>query len=87
MAKPRNILAQFLAEYSFGVLLASLLLIIVAAPLTKRISHNGNFHARIGQMLLVVMMARLVGLHMAPVSSRHHQPVVFETSKKPHHKS
>ena len=37
--------------------------------------------AVIGQILLVVMMARLVGLHVAQVSSgKHHKPVVFETS-------
>jgi len=45
------------------------------------------FEAVIGQMLLVVMMARLVGLHVAQVSTRHNQPVVFETSDNPHHKS
>lgn len=45
------------------------------------------FEAVIGQMLLVVMMARLVGLHVAQVSTRHHQPVVFETSEKKPHKS
>lgn len=45
------------------------------------------FEAVVGQMLLVVMMARLVGLHVAQVSTRHHQPVVFETSDKPHKKS
>lgn len=44
------------------------------------------FEAVVGQMLLVVMMARLVGLHVAQVSTRH-QPVVFETSEKSHHKS
>jgi Ion channel len=36
--------------------------------------------AVIGQILLVVMMARLVGLHVAQVSSRNHKPMVFETS-------
>lgn len=41
------------------------------------------FEAVVGQMLLVVMMARLVGLHVAQVSTRHHQPVVFETSDRP----
>ncbi len=36
--------------------------------------------AVIGQILLVVMMARLVGLHVAQVSSgRHNKPMVFET--------
>ncbi len=45
------------------------------------------FEAVVGQMLLVVMMARLVGLHVAQVSTRHHQPVVFETSDGPHRKS
>lgn len=45
------------------------------------------FEAVVGQMLLVVMMARLVGLHVAQVSNRHNQPVVFETSDKPHHRS
>jgi hypothetical protein len=40
------------------------------------------FEAVLGQMLLVVMMARLVGLHVAQVSNRHNQPVVFETSEK-----
>jgi hypothetical protein len=85
MAAPRSKLAQFLAEYPFGVLLASLLLIIVAAPLTERISHNVSFMH--GLALLIVMMARLVGLHVAQVSTRHHQPVVFETTEKPHHKS
>lgn len=41
--------------------------------------------AVIGQILLVVMMARLVGLHVAQVSSGKHKPMVFETSdgKKP----
>lgn len=45
------------------------------------------FEAVVGQMLLVVMMARLVGLHVAQVSNRHHQPVVFETSDKPRKRS
>ncbi|MFZ4683241.1 MAG: potassium channel family protein [Terrimicrobiaceae bacterium] len=40
--------------------------------------------AVVGQILLVVMMARLVGLHVAQVSSgRHHTPVVFETAEHP----
>jgi hypothetical protein len=39
------------------------------------------FEAVVGQMLLVVMMARLVGLHVAQVSSRPDRPVVFETSE------
>lgn len=42
------------------------------------------FEAVIGQMLLVVMMARLVGLHVAQVSTRPHQPVVFETTENRH---
>ena len=38
--------------------------------------------AVVGQILLVVMMARLVGLHVAQVSSRHqHVPVQFETAE------
>ena len=41
--------------------------------------------AVIGQILLVVMMARLVGLHVAQVSARHNRPVVFETSEPSHH--
>jgi hypothetical protein len=40
------------------------------------------FEAVIGQMLLVVMMARLVGLHVAQASTRHQKPVVFETNEK-----
>lgn len=42
--------------------------------------------AVIGQILLVVMMARLVGLHVAQVSSGRHRstPVVFETESEPH---
>lgn len=36
--------------------------------------------AVIGQILLVVMMARLVGLHVAQVSAGKHKPMVFETS-------
>lgn len=39
--------------------------------------------AVVGQILLVVMMARLVGLHVAQVSShKAHSPVVFETGEK-----
>jgi len=39
--------------------------------------------AVIGQIVLVVMMARLVGLHVAQVSSgKHHNAVVFETTDK-----
>lgn len=41
------------------------------------------FEAVIGQMLLVVMMARLVGLHVAQASTRRNQPVVFETKETP----
>lgn len=42
--------------------------------------------AVVGQILLVVMMARLVGLHVAQVSSRkQHTPVVFETSDSSKH--
>jgi hypothetical protein len=37
--------------------------------------------AIIGQILIVLMMARLVGLHVAQVSSGHHKPVAFETSE------
>lgn len=36
--------------------------------------------AVVGQILLVVMMARLVGLHVAQVSATKHKPMVFETS-------
>ncbi len=36
--------------------------------------------AIIGQILIVLMMARLVGLHVAQVSSGNHKPVAFETS-------
>jgi Ion channel len=36
--------------------------------------------AIIGQILIVLMMARLVGLHVAQVSSGHDKPVAFETS-------
>ena len=36
--------------------------------------------AIIGQILIVLMMARLVGLHVAQVSSGHNEPVAFETS-------
>lgn len=40
--------------------------------------------AVVGQILLVVMMARLVGLHVAQVSSHHqHAPVQFETTEHP----
>jgi Ion channel. len=39
------------------------------------------FEAVVGQMLLVVMMARLVGLHVAQSSTRSHRPVIFETSE------
>lgn len=44
--------------------------------------------AVVGQILLVVMMARLVGLHVAQVSSGRHtnKPVQFETEEHHHHK-
>ena len=38
--------------------------------------------AVIGQILIVLMMARLVGLHVAQVSSGHNKPVAFETSER-----
>jgi hypothetical protein len=37
--------------------------------------------AVIGQILIVLMMARLVGLHVAQVSAGRHKPVAFETSE------
>ena len=37
--------------------------------------------AVIGQILIVLMMARLVGLHVAQVSSGHNRPVAFETTE------
>jgi voltage-gated potassium channel len=43
--------------------------------------------AIIGQILIVLMMARLVGLHVAQVSSGHNQPVAFETSERLHRRS
>jgi hypothetical protein len=38
--------------------------------------------AIIGQILIVLMMARLVGLHVAQVSSGRNKPVAFETSER-----
>jgi hypothetical protein len=43
--------------------------------------------AIIGQILIVLMMARLVGLHVAQVSSGHNKPVSFEASERPQHRS
>ena len=43
--------------------------------------------AIIGQILIVLMMARLVGLHVAQVSSGHNKPVAFETSESPRPRS
>jgi hypothetical protein len=40
-----------------------------------------------GQILLVLMMARLVGLHVAQVSSGRGKPVAFETSDRPRQRS
>ncbi len=40
-----------------------------------------------GQILIVLMMARLVGLHVAQVSSGRGKPVAFETSERPRSKS
>jgi hypothetical protein len=37
--------------------------------------------AILGQILIVLMMARLVGLHVAQVSSGRTKPVAFETSR------
>jgi hypothetical protein len=39
--------------------------------------------AVIGQILIVLMMARLVGLHVAQVSSGRDKPVAFETAESP----
>ena len=38
--------------------------------------------AILGQILIVLMMARLVGLHVAQVSSRRDKPAAFETSER-----
>jgi Ion channel len=43
--------------------------------------------AIIGQMLIVLMMARIVGLHVAQVSSGRDKPVAFETSEAPRPRS
>jgi hypothetical protein len=43
--------------------------------------------AIIGQILIVLMMARLVGLHVAQVSSGQDKPVAFETSERPQRSS
>ncbi|HEY5768805.1 MAG TPA: potassium channel family protein [Terrimicrobium sp.] len=43
--------------------------------------------AVIGQILIVLMMARLVGLHVAQVSSGRGKPVAFETSERPRSRS
>jgi voltage-gated potassium channel len=40
--------------------------------------------AIIGQILIVLMMARLVGLHVAQVSSGRNKPLAFETSEEHH---
>jgi voltage-gated potassium channel len=39
--------------------------------------------AIVGQILIVLMMARLVGLHVAQVSSGGNKPLAFETSQSP----
>ena len=39
--------------------------------------------AIMGQILIVLMMARLVGLHVAQVSSGRNKPLAFETSQSP----
>ena len=43
--------------------------------------------AVIGQFLIVLMMARLVGLHVAQLSSGRNKPVAFETSERPRQRS
>jgi hypothetical protein len=43
--------------------------------------------AIIGQILIVLMMARLVGLHVAQVSSGRNKPLAFETSQSPRSRS
>jgi Ion channel len=43
--------------------------------------------AIIGQMLIVLMMARIVGLHVAQVSSGRDKPVAFEISETPRPRS
>jgi hypothetical protein len=43
--------------------------------------------AVIGQILIVLMMARLVGLHVAQVSSGRDKPVAFETAESPRPRS
>lgn len=43
--------------------------------------------AIIGQILIVLMMARLVGLHVAQVSSGRDKPIAFETSETPRPRS
>jgi hypothetical protein len=40
-----------------------------------------------GQILIVLMMARLVGLHVAQVSSGGGKPVAFQTSERPRPRS
>jgi hypothetical protein len=40
-----------------------------------------------GQFLIVLMMARLVGLHVAQLSSGRNKPVAFETSERPRPRS
>ena len=43
--------------------------------------------AVIGQILIVLMMARLVGLHVAQASATRDKPVAFETSERPRSRS
>lgn len=55
--------------------------VLPASQITRSLA---VLEAVVGQILLVVMMARLVGLHVAQVSSRkQHNPVVFETAEHP----